>query len=133
MKRTLAGAALGAVAIGCLAAQGHAEPREDLRDFMRAKLKHSQNVLEGLVLADYDKIAKGAQEMSLLSLAATWQVLQTPEYLDYSRKFRVEADALTNAAKQGKLDAATQAYNKMTVRCVECHKYVRDVKMARLD
>ncbi len=124
-------AAVALVACLGLSASGRAEPRDDLRDFMRAKLKHSQNVLEGLVLGDFDKIAKGAQEMSLLSLAASWQVLQTPEYLDYSRKFRAAADQLSETARKRNLDEATVAYNRLTTRCVECHKYVRDARMAK--
>jgi hypothetical protein len=120
---------LAAVMLICLASNG-AEPRADLSDFMRVKLKHSQLVLEGLVMGDFDKIAKNAQDMSLLSLAESWQVLETPQYIQYSRKFRADADALADAAKKKNLDLSTQAYNRVTVRCVECHKYVRDVRMA---
>lgn len=54
---------------------------------MRAKLEHVQQVLEVLTLKDYDKIGKQAREMSLLSQAATWQVLQTAEYRDRSMVF----------------------------------------------
>ncbi len=121
---------LGIAVVALGASQGHTEPRDGLKDFMRAKLHHSQKVLEGLVLEDFDAVAKGAQEMSLLSLAETWQVLQTPEYVDYSRKFRVSADALAEAAKKRNLSGATTAFNQLTVRCVECHKYVRGVRMA---
>ncbi len=116
----------------CLTSGG-AAPKQDLRDFMRVKLKHSQLAMEGLVLADFDKIARSAQEMSLLSLAETWQVLQTPQYIEYSRKFRKAADALTAAAQKKNLDQATKDFNAVTTQCVECHKYVRDVRMARLD
>ena len=28
------------------------------------------------------------------------------------------------------LDQAAAVYNRVTLRCVECHKYVRDVRMA---
>ena len=48
-------------------------------EFMKAKLQHAQRVLEGLATEDFDLIAKHSQEMSLLSQAATWQVLQTPK------------------------------------------------------
>jgi cytochrome c556 len=132
MKRVLVGIAALAI-ISCLAPGGFGEPREDVRDFMRVKLKHSQKVLEGLVMEDFDVVARNAQDMSLLSLAASWQVLQTPQYLDHSRKFRSAADTLTEMARKHNLDAATSAYNKLTVRCIECHKYVRDVRMVKLD
>ena len=132
MKRTITGCLLAAL---CLMAThaGSAQPRGNLEDFMRVKLQHSQNVVEGLVLGDFDKIAKNSQEMSLLSLAATWQVFQTPQYLEQSRKFRAAADSLTKAAKEKDLDKATEAYNVVTLRCVECHKYVRNVRMASLE
>jgi cytochrome c556 len=98
---------------------------------MRVKLKHSQKVLEGLVQNDFTMIAKNAQDMSLLSLDETWQVMTTPDYLEHSRKFRVAADALSDAAKKHNLEQSTIAFNLMTTRCVECHKYVRDVRIAK--
>ena len=130
MKRWIRMGVLSVATIAVLTSQGAAAPRDELKDFMRAKLKHSQRVLEGLVMEDFDEISKGAQEMSLLSLAASWQVLQTPEYLDFSRKFRTAADVLSEKAKKKDLTGATTAFNQLTVRCVECHKYVRAVRMA---
>lgn len=110
-----------------------AEPKSDetLSRFMRAKLGHSQKILEALALEDYDQIAKSAQEMSLLSQAELWQVLQTPDYLQHSIEFRRSADAITDAAKKKNLDGAALAYVDMTLKCVNCHKYVRKVKTAR--
>ncbi len=132
MKRVATGSIL---AVACMVAisTSDAKQKGDLSDFMEVKLHHSQNVIEGLVSGDFDKIAKNAQDMSLLSLAETWQVLQTPQYIEYSKKFRTASDALADAAKKKNLDAATKAFNLVTLRCVECHKYVRDVRMASLD
>jgi hypothetical protein len=130
MKRAITWCVLATAVLVC-STSGGAVPRNQLSDFMRVKLKHSQLVIEGLVLADFDKIAKNAQDMSLLSLAETWQVLQTPQYISYSRKFRNATDALSEAAKKKDLDKATEAYNLVLNRCVECHKYVRDVRMAQ--
>lgn len=47
--------------------------------FMRAKLAHSQNVLEGLSVGDFGLIAKGAHDLSLASQDSNWQVLQTED------------------------------------------------------
>ena len=109
---------------------GYAQ-KPDLRDFMRAKLKYSQRALEVLVRDDMEAVNKSAQEMKLLSLEESWQVLQTAEYVEFSRQFRGDVDALSDAAKKNKLEAATAAFNRVTSRCVECHKYVRDVRMAK--
>lgn len=103
-----------------------------LQDFMQVKLKHSQDILAGLVTDDLDKVAKGAQELSLLSQAESWQVYQTEGYLQHSKEFRRAADALRDAAKANNMDAATLAYLDTTMKCMTCHKYVRDVRMAEL-
>jgi len=104
----------------------------NLRDFMQVKLKHSQDILSGLVTDDLDKVAKGAQELSLLSQAGSWQVFQTEDYLLHSREFRRSADALRDAALKKNTDAAALAYVDTTLKCVNCHKYVRGVRMAEL-
>ena len=101
---------------------------DDVRAFMRVKLNHAQEVLEGISLEDYDKIAHGAQRMSLLSMESNWRVLQTSQYLERSVAFRRITDRMQKAAKAKNLDAATLAYVEMTLSCVQCHKYVRAVE-----
>jgi hypothetical protein len=94
--------------------------------FMRAKLAHSQDVLEGLALEDYEMIARGAQELSLASQASSWQVLQTEDYARQSAEFRRSCDTLRKAAKDRNLDGAALAWMDVTMKCVQCHRYVRD-------
>lgn len=110
-----------------------AQEADKVAIFMKAKLEHSQKVLEGLTMQDFDLIAKHSQEMALLSQASTWQVLQTPEYHDRSVEFRRSVDALTEAARKKNLEGAALAYVDATMKCVSCHKYVRKVKMARVE
>ena len=101
--------------------------------FMRKKLVHAQEVLKGLVIEDFDMIAKDAQEMALLSQASNWQVLQTEEYLQQSFEFRRVANALTAAANDKNLDEAALRYVELTMKCITCHKYVRGVRLAQSD
>ncbi len=96
--------------------------------FMRAKLGHSQHVLEGLTMADFDLIVRGAQELSLASQASSWQVLQTADYARQSTEFRRSCDRLAHAAKDKNLDGAALAWLEVMMQCVQCHKYVRDVQ-----
>ena len=125
------------LAIVCLctlflsATRGSDKEVDKVGEFMRAKLLHSQKILEGLATENYDMMAKHSQEMSLLSQASTWQVLQTPEYRDRSTEFRRSSDALTEAAHKKNLEAAALAYVDVTMKCVNCHKYVRKVRMVR--
>jgi cytochrome c556 len=100
---------------------------------MKLKLKHSQQVLKGLATEDFDLIAKNSQAMSLLCEDELWQVLQTPEYSARSAEFRRSVDAVTEAAKKKNLEAAALGYVDVTLKCVNCHKYVRKVRMARLE
>ncbi|MBM4021023.1 MAG: hypothetical protein FJ284_02050 [Planctomycetes bacterium] len=90
---------------------------------MRAKLDHE---LEGLAVADYEMIARSAQELSLASLDSNWQVPQTEDYVGQSAEFCRSCDALQKVAREKNLDGAALAWADVTLKCVQCHKYVRD-------
>lgn len=117
---------LGAVAAASLFAQ-----EDKLAKFMRLKLFHSEKTLEGLATEDFNLIAKHSQAMSLLCEDEMWSVLRTAEYDQRSNEFRRSVDAITNAAREKDLDAATLAYLDTTMKCVSCHKYVRKEKAKR--
>ena len=99
--------------------------------FMRAKLAHSQNVLEGLAVEDFDLIDRGANDLALASQASSWQVLQTADYARHSDEFRRSCNALRAAAKARNLDGAALAWMEVTMKCIQCHKYVRDPERSR--
>ncbi len=133
---TIEGAGLVTVVVGTMLAMAWglsgdaadpSTPRPDqVAGFMRAKLIHSQDVLEGLAIEDFDLIDKGAQQLSLASDDASWQVLQTEDYARQSAEFRRSCDSLRKAAKAHNLDGAALAWMEVTMKCIQCHKYVRD-------
>jgi hypothetical protein len=91
MKRFIAGIVVCAAATGGLVAVA-ADPAErvaapNISTFMRLKLSHTQQVLEGIALEDFEQIAKHAQSMALLSEDEKWMVFQTPEYRRHSAVF----------------------------------------------
>lgn len=98
--------------------------------FMRGKLAASQNVLEGLVTEDFDKIQKGGKKMVAMSLAADWKVLQSNTYAQYSGEFHRSATRLVSMAKKKQLDSAALSYMHVTMTCINCHKYVKKEKIA---
>ena len=49
-----------------------------------------------------------------------------------TNNFRRALETLTQKAKAKNLDGATLAYVDMTVTCVRCHQYCRDVRDTRL-
>ena len=114
-----------AVLVGSTAVARTAAAQDALSAFMKAKLEHSQKTLEGLAKADYDLVAKHSQAISLLCEDELWAVLKTPEYQDRSNEFRRSVNAITDAARKKNLEAATLAYVDATMKCVTCHKYVR--------
>ncbi len=117
----------------CIAFAQSTRPEvNDVQAFMRVKLDDSKKVLEGLTVEDFDLIFKNAQAMSLLSEDATWQVLQTPEYAQRSAEFRRAADSLATAAKKKNLDGAAFAYVDLTMKCIDCHQYVRTQRPTKL-
>jgi hypothetical protein len=95
------------------------------REFMRAKLAVSQKILEGLATEDFDLITKNAEKLSELSKEPAWEVLANPDYQKYSVEFRRNVSAMAAAGKSRNLDGATLAYLKVTMDCMECHRYIR--------
>ncbi|MGB2611155.1 MAG: hypothetical protein ACXWPK_18965 [Isosphaeraceae bacterium] len=104
------------------------QEKQNRSEFMRRKLEFSKNVLEGLALEQYPMIEKNAKALKILSQAAEWEVPMIPNATDYvalTSEFQRNTDELVKAAKQGNIDGATLAYVKLTMNCVQCHKYVR--------
>jgi hypothetical protein len=102
-----------AIAIGAAVVASQAAAQDALSAFMKAKLDHSQKTL------------------SLLCEDEMWAVLKTPEYQQRSDEFRRSVNAITDAARKKNLEAATLAYVDATMKCVSCHKYVRQTRMPR--
>ncbi len=93
---------------------------------MRMKLEKANGILEGLSVENYDQIATNANEMKLLSLESGWNSIQTKEYAEQSRDFRRACDSIASAAQQNDLGRAALGYVSLTVRCVDCHTYMRN-------
>jgi cytochrome c556 len=131
MKPTLLIAA--AFALGIVASTFAREAGADrTKALMRAKLEHSQALLGGLATEDFDQLAVHSHALTMLSQETDWNVIQTAEYRRLSEDFRRDTRSLTESAKAKNLDGATLAYVRLTIKCVECHKYVRSVQDGQL-
>jgi hypothetical protein len=113
-----------------LAVLGAEQQRSTSRaEFMRMKLDYSKKLLEGLVLENYDTISKNAKTLRRLSEAAEWEVPTIPnatDYVAYTGEFEKICDDLVKKCKDKNIDGATLAYVRLTMNCVNCHKYVRE-------
>lgn len=102
-------------------------PAGKVSPLMQMKLDKSKAILEGLTIEDYELISKNAQALHLLSRESGWNVLQTKRYTSESEDFRRAVEVIAEAAKEKDINRAALGYVAMTVRCVECHTYMRKV------
>jgi hypothetical protein len=122
------GLALVALLVIVMAAAAQQSRDQKRAEFMRMKLEHSKKILEGLTLENYGTIAKSAKALKRLSEAAEWEaptIPKVPDYLVYTTEFQRITDDLSEKAEAKNIDGATLAYLRLTMNCVNCHKYVR--------
>lgn len=97
---------------------------------MRDKLVHAQAVLEALTTSNYEMLKSHSTELSKATGRAGWDVLRTPEYRRYSEAFLRSTEDLVRAANARDLDLAMTHYTSMTNSCYQCHRYVRNARIA---
>ena len=100
-------------------------PAPERNAFMQLKLRNAEQVLEGIALADFDRIEGGAESLIRLSKKADFQMGAVPGYEQHSRAFREAAEELLTHAKAKNLDGAALSYVRLTLNCVSCHKELR--------
>jgi len=108
-----------------------AQNPSNLGKLMMEKLNSSKMLLEGIALADFNKITRHAETLIQLSKTAEWFVYKTPRYETHSNEFRRAAETILQKARDKNLDGVTLAYFDLTMGCVRCHRYVREVRDAR--
>lgn len=138
MKRTIIVTLLLGAVMGIPFLVSRADPVTPVQEkkvpqLMKAKLEHSQKVLEGITLNDFKKIEKHAEELIDISKATEWRALKTVRFEMFTQQFRRAAIELRENAKNKNIDAAALNYVNLTLTCVKCHKHVREVRMASID
>ena len=121
------------LAAGVVVSSAQNKKSRATKEFMRDKLELTQGILEGLAVENIDLILSRSQRLSAMSQQVDWKVFENPDYEQQSIAFRRNVDALTKAAKNKNLDGATLAYVRVTMSCIECHKYVRGRLVASLN
>ncbi len=118
---------------GWLASQekSKAPSKEDeLRTFMRKKLDACNQILEGIVTEDGKMIVSGAKTLNELSSAEKWRVSNDVMYRQQSEEFQRATKKLIEAAEKERFDDVTLKWIDTTLSCVECHKWVRGMRIA---
>jgi hypothetical protein len=99
---------------------------------MRMKLDASNRILEGLVVDDLKLVVKGSEALLKMSAAEKWRASNDMMYLQHSRDFRRSVETLRNKAKKQSIDGAALAWVDVTMSCIQCHEWVRNVLVADL-
>ncbi len=107
---------------------GGQPPNRDMSRLMKDKLKNAQVLMEGLAMQDFAKIRKSADELIQLSKSAEWMIHKTPRYEIHSNEFRRAVETIYQKSKDKNIDGVALAYVDMTLSCVRCHQYVRELR-----
>ncbi|MFK7818584.1 MAG: hypothetical protein AB8G99_07690 [Planctomycetaceae bacterium] len=98
--------------------------------FMGAKLKATQDVLQGLLTRDFEGIGEAA--LSLRDVALTTPPTQVRAEFDaeiydhFRHEFLRLSGQLNKLAEAENLEGAAYVHQNLTSTCISCHEYVRD-------
>jgi hypothetical protein len=101
-----------------------------LNRVMRQKLIDAQSVLGAVVTTNWRELERGSRALVKATEEPAWQVLASPEYVKQSEAFVRAANDLLDAATRRDQEAAPLAYVALTMRCVQCHRYVARARIA---
>ena len=134
MKRVLCAATILSMSLMPLSVSGQGKKNRDnvVAEMMQKKLTSAQLVLEGVAIGDHKKIERAAEDLMQLAKSTTWQLVRSPRYEMHSNDFIRAAENLVQKARDKNVDGAALAYVEMTLSCVRCHQYVRDLRDVRL-
>ena len=100
---------------------------ESRKEFMRGKLVSNQQVVEGLSMKNFALVREGAQGVTALVKGQHWFVLDTPQYKEFTKDMESSANQLIRAADDKNIEAAALRYFDLTLRCIDCHRYLETV------
>jgi hypothetical protein len=106
------------------------EPAGSLHRFMRQKMQASNLILEGLCMDDLKTVAAGTQTLMKMPSEAKWRVSNDMMYRRYSNEFVQAVEELQKEAEENDIDGASMAWVNVTMKCMKCHKWVRNTVLA---
>jgi hypothetical protein len=97
-----------------------------LAPIMDKKLRYTHRLITSLAVEDFKQMALDARELKLIGETTLMKVSPDLDYVKFSTEFSSVTEELANRAKAHDLNGATLSYIRLTINCVDCHKYVRD-------
>ena len=107
----------------------------NLRSIMRGKLTNSQQLLEGVVTANFAIVDRSADRLAQISYTevASWQSNAEPEYLKQANAFVKAVQGIRKGSADRNSAVVADEYTNLLNSCVSCHSYIRRMKPIRLD
>jgi len=106
------------------------DPVGGLHRFMRMKMQASNQILEGLCMDDMKSVVDGSQTLLKMPKEARWRVSNDMMYRRYSSEFVQAVEELKKEAEANDIDGASSAWVNVTMKCLKCHKWVRNTVLA---
>jgi hypothetical protein len=97
---------------------------------MREKLGHAQKILEALTTSNRDLLTAETGALVRISQSPQWAELRTRELGVYTENFLKSVGAMDAAARRNDLDTAAAQFNAMTTACYQCHRRLKDTRIA---
>jgi hypothetical protein len=98
---------------------------------MRQKLAHSQKILEAILTSDFALLERESAALAKVTESPAWaSALRGPEYVRQSEAFLRVLRELGAAARAHDLDLAAQEYTALTLTCFNCHRHMKDQRIA---
>lgn len=137
MKRVIAlivtiCAAAGAIVALTVGTSADQVPAPQLNRVMRAKLAHSQVILEAVVTSNWSMLDRESRALALVVRDPAWTMALTePEYLRQSDAFSQALQDLIEASAKRNLEIAADAQIALTASCVRCHVHMTRRRIAK--
>lgn len=100
------------------------------RPYMHAKLRHSREIFEGLIMRDFSQIESSAEAMgqSALDMPGVSPGSQREDevFAHMREEFLRLAARLQQTSRDGNLEGSAYVNEKLNATCISCHQYLRD-------
>lgn len=103
-----------------------------LNQVMRAKLQHSQRILEAVVTSNWPLLENESKALVQITRDPAWSVLQFPEYVRHTSAFVRATDDLIESARLRDLEGASLGFVALSTSCVSCHRYLARARIVRI-
>ena len=119
------------VLMAALGGSGASTQTVQLKRVMQTKLEHAQRILGDVVTNNWLALQSDAAALKRATRDPAWAVLVSPEYIRQTTTFVRATEDLIDAAERRDLEATPLAYVSLTLSCVQCHRYVARMRIAK--